>query len=203
MTEERRSALLALAVGLWRRRSVRAAASVALLTLAAGGGLAVLAGDPGDSIRRAALDSRTAGALFLFGWSFAIFLTVLPLGTATILIAGAALGAWAGSVQFAALVVASAVLFEVSGEQRQEDAVRFVKGRPRVFRIIEAFRTRGILATAVLRLAPVVPSAVCSLAAAGLGIGRWKFYIGTLMVGWVRPVIFAYMGATAAKLAPI
>ncbi len=175
--------------------------SVGGLSLALGAFIAIVAGSPAEAVQRAANTAMVWGAIVLFIWSFFLFLTVLPFGTATILIAGALLGAWAGWVQFAALVLASLILFEVSGGGRQAAAMHWIEGRPRLIRILRGVASRGLLATAVLRLAPVVPSAVCSLAAAGFGISRAKFFLGTLALGWVRPVAFATLGAAGGELA--
>lgn len=183
------------------RDVILATLSVGGLSLALGVFIALFAGNPGDAVERAANSAAAWGAVVLFVWSFFLFLTVLPFGTATIVIAGALLGAWAGWVQFAALVFASLILFEVSGGGRQTAAMQWIEGRPRLIRILRGVASRGLLATAVLRLAPVVPSAVCSLAAAGFGISRSKFFIGTVALGWVRPVAFATLGAAGGELA--
>lgn len=147
-----------------------------------------------DCIRVHAIQS----AIILFLWSAVLFLTVLPLGTATILLAGALLGTWAGWVQFASQVVASIIIYETGGLRRQQAAIESLDARPRLKLALTKLQNYGFASTALLRIAPVVPSAACSIICKALGISRTKFIGGTLTVGWIRPVFFAAVGAATS-----
>jgi len=61
-------------------------------------------------------------------------------------------------------------------------------------------RHEGFLATVVLRLTPVIPSAAACLLAAGLGIGWSRFLLATVAVCWVRPLFFASVGGSLQAL---
>jgi len=141
-------------------------------------------------------------ALILFVWCTVLFLTVLPLGSATILIAGALLGTWAGWVQFVAQLVASLIIYEAATPSREQDAIQYLDARPRLKTAILRLQHHGIVATSFLRILPVVPSALCSILCKALDIHRSKFIAGTVAVGWIRPVLFASIGS-AASLAAI
>ncbi|MEL6473951.1 MAG: hypothetical protein AAFQ21_07680 [Pseudomonadota bacterium] len=145
--------------------------------------------------------AAVVGAVVLFAWSVLLFLTVLPLGSVTIMLAGALLGAWAGWVQFVALILASQVLFETAEPTKRETWSAFYDGRPRLTAILTTLKTRGLATTIVLRLAPVIPSSVCTLSCVGLGVSREKFLLGTLLSGWVRPVILGLIGAHLGQAA--
>ena len=58
----------------------------------------------------------------------------------------------------------------------------------------------GFLATVVLRLTPVIPSAAACLLAAGLAIGLQKFILATIVVCWIRPLFFASIGGSLQVL---
>lgn len=58
----------------------------------------------------------------------------------------------------------------------------------------------GFLATVVLRLTPVIPSAAACLLAAGLGIEWTRFLFATIAVCWIRPLFFASVGGSLQAL---
>ncbi len=58
----------------------------------------------------------------------------------------------------------------------------------------------GFLATIVLRLTPVIPSAAACLLASGLAIGLRKFVLATIAVCWIRPLFFASIGGSLQVL---
>ena len=58
----------------------------------------------------------------------------------------------------------------------------------------------GFLATVVLRLTPVIPSAAACLLAAGLAIDFTKFILATIAVCWIRPLFFASIGGSLQAL---
>ncbi len=144
-------------------------------------------------------DYRLIAYLIVLVWSFFLFLTIMPLGTTTILIAGFFLGPSVGAVQFVSLVAASAVLYEIGREKDEAALAKRVAQYPALLKIAETGRKRGLIFSILLRLAPVVPSAVASLTASFFGLGRPAFYGGTLLAGWVRPVGFATLAWFAAQ----
>ena len=58
----------------------------------------------------------------------------------------------------------------------------------------------GFLATVVLRLTPVIPSAAACLLAAGLSIRLHTFILATIVVCWIRPLFFAGIGGSLQVL---
>ena len=131
---------------------------------------------------------------------FGLFLTFLPLGTSSVMAFGYLLGPQVGIVQFAALVAASAVLFEVSRDSDQDALAARLQAQPALLGLAQRVRRRGLWFSSLLRLVPVAPSAAASLAGSYFHLSRRDFYGGTLLAGWVRPVVFAWLGAAAADL---
>lgn len=140
------------------------------------------------------------GLMLLFVWSLVLFLTVLPLGTITVLTAGFLFGPVAGLVQFAAVLVSSLILFEWSRARSALGGKSQLQAESLAERLADLARRRGLITSAVLRLLPVVPSAVATLTATLVGLSRRDFMLGTLLAGWVRPVAFAVLGSLAGQL---
>lgn len=147
-----------------------------------------------------ALSHAWIGFGILFLVSLGIFLTLMPLGSATVMAAGFLLGPMAGLVQFAALMLASTILYEIAREQDHEALAHRLKDFPRLHRIGRFARDRGMAFAIASRLLPVVPSAAASLAGAYFCISRRDYYLGTLLSGWVRPVALGVIGAAAGAL---
>lgn len=61
----------------------------------------------------------------------------------------------------------------------------------------------GFLATVVLRLTPVIPSAAACLLASGLGIRLRQFILATIVVCWIRPLFFASIGGSLQALSAL
>ncbi len=61
----------------------------------------------------------------------------------------------------------------------------------------------GFIATIVLRLTPVIPSAAACLLAAGLNISLGRFIPATIAVCWIRPLFFASVGGSLQALSAI
>ncbi len=179
------------------RRALIGGLAVAALTLAGLGAAAVI-GPTELAERLLALRGQVdplIGFSVLLLFTFVLFVSVLPFGSITVLVAGAVLGPGAGWVVFAALIASGVFLFELSSPDLQQKAVAEVIRHRRVAKWVSRLRHHGTLTVGVLRVAPVVPAAICSLAAAGLGIARRKFIIGTLAFGWIRPVALGVIGA--------
>jgi len=67
----------------------------------------------------------------------------------------------------------------------------------------QAVQKEGFMTTVVLRLTPVIPSAVACLLAAGLGIDLRKFLVATAAVCWIRPLFFASVGGSLQALSAL
>ena len=61
----------------------------------------------------------------------------------------------------------------------------------------------GFVATVVLRLTPVIPSAAACLLAAGLNISLARFIPATIAVCWIRPLFFASVGGSLQALSAL
>ena len=67
----------------------------------------------------------------------------------------------------------------------------------------QAVQKEGFIATIVLRLTPVIPSAAACLLAAGFGITLRKFIPATIAVCWIRPLFFASIGGSLQALSAL
>ncbi|MEL6568907.1 MAG: VTT domain-containing protein [Pseudomonadota bacterium] len=192
------------ALAMVQARAVRIGVLVVLVT-GIGAAVWVLANRPDlcawlGAAETFARDHAGLAFLALFIWSACVFLTLAPLGTSTLLIASYLLGPMAGVVQFGALVMSSAILFEVSRERSDRALEARLEPFPRLNQLAGLARRNGLKFAIVTRVMPVIPSAGACLGAAYFNISRRDFYLGTLVSGWVRPAIFAVMGASAAAL---
>ena len=142
------------------------------------------------------------GLAVVLVWSFCLFLTVLPFGTATILVAGYFLGPVAGISQYIALIAASIVLYEIGRDSDPKALERRLEKFPSLSRVAGLARRRGFAFSALLRIVPVVPSAVASLAASYFSVDRRSFILGTILAGWCRPLGFAFLGSLG-RFAPV
>lgn len=187
-------------------RAVRIGAGVFLISIAALVAVELL--DPMAvcngllELQRIAQEHRMLAYAILLCWSFLLFLTVMPLGTLTILMAGFLLGPAAGGVQFVALVLSSAILYKLGSESDPAAVNRRFAAYPVLAKVRDKSVRGGKWVSAGLRLVPVVPSAVASLMASFLGITWRDFMIGTIAAGWVRPVAFAFVGF-GGQFAPV
>ena len=145
---------------------------------------------------------RVAGLFILFVVCFCLFLTIVPAGTLIILLAGFLFGPLAGPVQFAAIVCASLILYEIGKEGDPERLERELTEWPKLAAFAGLAKRRGFTFSVLMRLTPVVPSAVASLGASYFSVSRKDFILGTLAAGWVRPVGFALLGSLG-RFAPI
>lgn len=135
-----------------------------------------------------------------FAFSFFLFLTVIPLGTVSVVTAGFILGPAAGAVQYIALACASILLYEIGRDEDERSLVRLIDRFPRLRYLINLFQSNGIAFCVASRILPIVPSAIASLAASYIGINRRDYVIGTISAGWVRPVGFGLVGALGQQL---
>ncbi|MEL6372937.1 MAG: VTT domain-containing protein [Pseudomonadota bacterium] len=132
---------------------------------------------------------------------------VVPNGSLLLLAAGLLLGALpAAAIFFAAQLIMTAPLFALgrAGLGRWslahlQDAMppaAAARWRPTIARL----RDEGILLAVLYRLTPVLPSAIVCLAASATGLTLRDLLIGTALAGWVRPLLFASLGETAARV---
>lgn len=125
-------------------------------------------------------------ALLFLGWT-CLFLTMAPLGSVTVMVAGFVFGPLIGGLQALAQLAASALLYAflprpTHAALEGSDASKMLRERP-------------VLFVGLLRLVPVLPSAVSVIAYRELGISSRHMVLGTALVGWVRPVGLAYVAS--------
>jgi uncharacterized membrane protein YdjX (TVP38/TMEM64 family) len=132
-------------------------------------------------------------------------LIILPLGTVSLMLAGAFIGWWTGLIYFAAMLLAGAALFgfaRAHPRQARRFVWRFVRGGARraATRLLRHIQDHTLTATAALRLFPVMPSAGCTLLIGACGGRFGGFMAGTALTGWIRPLAFAVLGAQLGQL---
>lgn len=198
-----------------RQLGLGAALVIALLSgigiywLALGGGAEWIA----ETIK--ALDRQVAANLALavaafFGVCFLVQLFILPTGTIAMLTGGFLFGApLAAAIYHAGQLLAAPIVYLAvrmgfgAFADKKLDAIveRYLPGR--FGNVLEIARSEGIMAAVSLRLAPVITSAVVPILAAASGIRLNALMIGSILVGWVRPLFWASIGATAHSLADV
>lgn len=132
-------------------------------------------------------------------WSFLSLLLVVPTGTLSVIAGGWLLGGIPAAAIYVAMVFpATIVLMRVAAGMRRGWLANAVAARlpKRLALLPSAVETEGVATVAAMRLNPVVPNAVLCVMAPALGISLRQVLIGTVLTGWVRPVLFA----TAAEL---
>ncbi|WP_026942508.1 VTT domain-containing protein [Hellea balneolensis] len=135
------------------------------------------------------------GLTLLFLGCFFLFLTVAPLGSFTILVAGFLWGPIAGVVQFSALCLSSYALYIWTAPKGQNYAYQRIIKNGKALELAERFQLHPLKSVCVLRLVPVIPSCVCVLTCSAFSIPGRALFTGTLLSGWVRPVLLAYVGS--------
>jgi len=137
----------------------------------------------------------------LFIWSCILFTTFIPLGTVTVLLAGYVLGISAGFIQFASMLFSSVFLYLVFKHPDPIYRIEKYTQNAFVLRVFKIVSNKGIWTVGLLRLVPVIPSAACVFISRILLINLTDMIKGTLIVGWVRPVFFAFLGSQLTRLA--
>ena len=148
----------------------------------------------------------TLALIMFFIISFVSQLIVIPSGSLMLLLAGFALGALPAAAVFAAAQVLSAwpvyVLSRRAIKPVKEGFLR-TTAEHRIQKILDRLATlRGneVLATVLIRVTPVIPSAGACLLGAICGISIKPFMIGTLLTCWIRPLFFASSGAAISAV---
>jgi phosphatidylserine/phosphatidylglycerophosphate/cardiolipin synthase-like enzyme/uncharacterized membrane protein YdjX (TVP38/TMEM64 family) len=103
-----------------------------------------------------------------------------------------AFGPWLGFTYAMLGVELAAWLSYVAGQRFRRDTVRRLAG-PKLNRIIEVLRRRGLLAITALRLVPLAPFVVEGLVAGAVHIKLWHFMLGTaigILPGTLASTVF-------------
>ena len=176
-----------------------ASALGALILVLAGGGATVIA-------ILAAVEANRTLALTIFAvWALLANCLILPAGSLSVMAAGALFGTVVPAlVWFTAQLLTTPFLHRAGFGNRAEidRMVRRYLGARASALLADATR-EGVWTTILLRLTPVLPSAPTALIAAWAGVDRRSFLLGTVLVGWLRPLYFASLGAAAGSLARI
>ncbi len=150
--------------------------------------------------------NRTMALLLFFLISFISQLIVMPSGSLMLLLAGFALGGLPAATVFAIAQVLSAwPVYSLSRRALNSVDRGFSHGtdKHRINAIMEklaSLRGNPLVATALLRLTPVIPSAGACLLAAMCSIKLKPFLIGTFLTCWIRPLFFASSGAAMSSV---
>lgn len=190
--------------GLRVGRAVQVALVLALLSVSIG--LILLRPDlvaelQGELLQNPSLSIALLGGLFvLFSLSQVI---ILPSGTALLLATGALLGPISGVI-YAIAMTATAPLVYLTARAHPREARRVVirslpagRWRKRLMATLRSMQKHPVLGTAILRLMPVIPSAVTCLSAGALGVPLRGFLLGSVLTGPIRPVVISTLGYTA------
>lgn len=176
-----------------------------LLASVIGSAMIMLAGG-GAALVDALLSTEqhaTRLAIVFAAWALVANCLVLPAGSLSLIAGGAALGTLVpAAIWFVAQLITAPLLYRAGHLDRGhvEGIMRRYLGATAADLVVNAARD-GIWTTAVLRLTPVLPSAPATLIAAATGIRFRSFVWGSLLVGWVRPLYFASLGASFGSLA--
>jgi uncharacterized membrane protein YdjX (TVP38/TMEM64 family) len=180
--------------------------------LAAGGGAAVVVS--GREVL-AYLAERPVLMVAIFAvWSVICVILIVPIGTISVIVGGILFGAFLPALLWAvAQLITAPVIYHLTLRSLGSDVgsvpgaapsagVRLVErwvGR-RGAEIIDLARVDGLFTVIVLRLLPIVPSAPTCMISAALGIRLRHLVLGTLAVGWMRPLYYASIGVTIGSL---
>lgn len=145
-------------------------------------------------------------------WSLICVSLIVPAGTISVIVGGILFGAFLPAALWtAAQLVTAPLIYHLtlrsfdtsdSGPVAQTAGIRIVErwlGR-RSAEIVELARVDGLFTVIVLRLLPIVPSAPTCMISAALGIRLKHLMLGTMAVGWVRPLYYASLGVTIGSL---
>ena len=154
------------------------------------------------SISEFVREHRNIAILILFIWSSILFLTLAPLGSFTILIAGFLLGSGAGWIQFLSIIFSTIILILVFDQKPTKpyctsDLPEFAH------KTLSLVTGRPFLTSSALRLIPVVPSCACVLICLELNISKANICAGTIAFGWLRPVLLAIIGSHIPTIADL
>jgi uncharacterized membrane protein YdjX (TVP38/TMEM64 family) len=201
--------------GRFPRRALWALGGLALASLlltgaiaSAGGGTALLA-----MIRETLVELAKRPLLMtgLFAaWALVSNCLVMPSGSLSMVVGGVLLGTAAPTLIWtAAQVLTAPLLFHLTlsgargvGTTKFADlAQRYLQRVPRYAATLTKFgQSDGVLATILLRVMPVMPSAPAAMIAASIGVKLRSFLFGSVLAGWIRPLYCASLGAAIGGL---
>ncbi len=151
----------------------------------------------------AALEQRpTTFAIAFAAWALIANCLVLPAGSLSLIAGGAVLGAvLPAGMWFAAQLVTAPFIYRttVSAQLAATGLIERYLGAGAT-QLLARAADDGVWLTAVLRLTPIIPSAPAAMIAASSGVTFKSFMLGSALAGWVRPLYFASIGATAGSL---
>ena len=134
-------------------------------------------------------------------------LLVLPSGSVLLIIAGFVFQPLAAAAVFALAQVLTAIPVYKLGQWIAKHAPQRLARLQLTWRARsrwqDALQSESVLATFVLRLTPVFPSAIASILAASLRIPLSTFVFATALVCWIRPLFFASLGASMRSMTDI
>lgn len=182
-----------------------------LLLLVAGsaaGTAAYLAagGAPALATALDALQTHRAALILAFtAWALVANCLVLPAGSVSLIAGGAMLGTvLPAAIWYVAQLATAPVIYRIGAAERDQAAALIARYLGPAGQSLRAgAAAEGLSATILLRLTPVLPSAVATLIAASLGIGLRPYLAGSALAGWVRPVYFASLGTALGSLARV
>lgn len=178
------------------------------LWLVKGNGLADLAALAASMSDRIARNWAATLGLY-FGASFLIHLLALPGGTILVLGGGYLLGVPLGAgLYYLAQQVSAPLVYLAARNGIGLDAQAILgrlraRGSPRLAALLARAKDEAFLAVVCLRLAPIVISTAVPVLAAALGLPLRTLVLGSVCVGWIKPVLVAVVGAAARSLAEV
>jgi len=112
-----------------------------------------------------------------------------------------AFGPWLGFFYSLTGICASSAVTWYMGRHMRRDTVRRLAG-PRLDRMVEVLKKRGLLAMTLLRLVPLAPFAVESIVAGAIRMKLWHVVVGTaigLLPGTLTTTVFGDAIETAVS----
>lgn len=135
----------------------------------------------------------------LFGLFAVSQILIIPTGTVMLLAAGALLGPVVGGLYYLGMIAAAPITYYAAASRPRDARRRLSRVLPRstwrpLLGSMKRFQDHPVLATAMLRLLPVLPSAGAALLAGAAGLRFTAFWLGTWLSGWLRPVAISLLG---------
>ncbi len=123
-------------------------------------------------------------------------LIVMPSGFLLLLLGGFMLGAWPATLIYSIIQVLTVfpVRWLAHRNQLPSGVVNFAHKQTTRFQVINSLNARPLVVGMILRLTPVIPSAVACLLSVWLKLSLGVFISATVLVCWVRPLIFSTIG---------
>ena len=178
---------------------------VALLLLSIGASAMLLNQDAASIVTRVQgiVGDSPVIALALFALlSLVSQLLIVPSGSLLLMMGGFLLGALPAALIYALIQIITTGpviwLGQRGGVARAE--AQLEAASPLLAHLADSLRAAPFSLSLVLRLTPVIPSAVGCLLSVLFGIPRTTFILVTALVCWVRPLFFASIGAALPTL---